>query len=106
MSGILSSSGTRVPVWLRLVCYRPVGSVRNEVTKQDLICELDAYVAYLYGPDESDLAVIYETFHEGTDYSERPGLRVNSRSLRPRPPVHPPGRCRRAGHPRGSCTTQ
>jgi hypothetical protein len=49
----------------------PVGSVGDEVTKQDLICELDACVAHLYGLDESDLAVIYETFHEGTDYSER-----------------------------------
>lgn len=49
----------------------PVGSVTDEVTKQDLICELDACVAHLYGLDESDLAVIYETFHEGADYSER-----------------------------------
>ena len=31
----------------------------------------DACVAHLYGLDESDLAVIYETFHEGADYSER-----------------------------------
>ena len=37
----------------------------------DLICELDACVAHLYGLDESDLAVIYETFHKGADYSER-----------------------------------
>lgn len=28
-------------------------------------------MAHLYGLDESDLAVIYETFHEGADYSER-----------------------------------
>ena len=48
-----------------------VGSVRDEATKQDLICELDACVAHLYGLDESDLAVIYETFHERADYSER-----------------------------------
>ena len=49
----------------------PVGSVRDEATKQDLICELDACVAHLYGLDESDLAVVYETFHKGADYSER-----------------------------------
>ena len=49
----------------------PVGSVTDEATKQDLICELDACVAHLYGLDEDDLAVVYETFHEGADYSER-----------------------------------
>ncbi len=49
----------------------PVGSVTDEAMKQDLICELDACVAHLYGLDEDDLAVVYETFHEGTDYSER-----------------------------------
>ena len=49
----------------------PVGSVRDEATKQDLVCELDACVAHLYGLAESDLAVIYGTFHERADYSER-----------------------------------
>ena len=49
----------------------PVGSVTDEESKQDLICELDACVAHLYGLDEDDLAVVYETFHEGADYSER-----------------------------------
>lgn len=48
-----------------------VGSVHDEATKQDLICELDACVAHLYGLDECDLTVVYETFHEGADYSER-----------------------------------
>ena len=49
----------------------PVGSVTNDATKLDLICELDACVAHLYGLDEDDLAVVYETFHKGTDHSER-----------------------------------
>lgn len=49
----------------------PVGSVGDDVTKRNLICELDACVAHLYGLDEDDLAVVYETFHEGADYSER-----------------------------------
>ena len=48
-----------------------VGSVGDETAKTDLVCELDACVAHLYGLDESDLAVIYGTFHERTDYSER-----------------------------------
>ena len=48
-----------------------VGTVTDKATREDLICELDACVAHLYGLDEEDLAVIYETFHTGADYSER-----------------------------------
>ena len=36
-----------------------------------LICELDACVAYLYGLHEDDLSVLYETFSETVDYSDR-----------------------------------
>ena len=49
----------------------PVASVKSETEKQDLIHELDACVAHLYGLDEDDLAVLYRTFHANTDYSER-----------------------------------
>lgn len=48
-----------------------VGSVSDEETRHDLVCELDACVARLYGLNENDLAVIYETFHTGADYSDR-----------------------------------
>ena len=43
----------------------------DETFKQDLVCELDACVAFLYGLDEEDLAVVYETFSETVDYSDR-----------------------------------
>ena len=49
----------------------PVASANDEDTKQDLTCELDACVGYLYGLDEDDLGVIYETFSETVDYSDR-----------------------------------
>ena len=49
----------------------PVGSANDEAVKQDLICELDACVAFLYDLDEDDLAVVYETFSETVDYSDR-----------------------------------
>ena len=49
----------------------PVGSANDESVKHDLICDLDACVAYLYGLDEDDLAVIYETFSGTVDYSDR-----------------------------------
>ena len=59
-----------------MICYPifkvgvPVGSANEESIKQDLICELDACVALLYGLDEDDLAVIYETFSGTVDYSD------------------------------------
>ena len=39
--------------------------------KQDMIHELDAVVARLYGLSEDHLAHIFETFHEGWDYEPR-----------------------------------
>lgn len=70
IAGRLAAVDDRFDAWAAEVGV-PVDSVRNEATKQDLIYELDACVAHLYGLDESDLAVIYDTFHEGADYSER-----------------------------------
>jgi hypothetical protein len=46
----------------------PVGSVTDD-DRPELLAELDAAVALLYGLDEGDLRVIYDTFHEGADYS-------------------------------------
>ena len=39
--------------------------------KEDMINELDAVVACLYGLDERQLVHIFETFHEGWDYQTR-----------------------------------
>ena len=70
IAGRLAAIDDRFSEWAAEVGV-PVGSVTDDDMKHDLICELDACVAHLYGLDESDLAVIYETFHEGTDYAER-----------------------------------
>ena len=70
IAGRLAAVDDRFSEWAEAVGV-PVASVNDEATKQDLICELDACVAHLYGLDEDDLAVIYETFHERTDYTER-----------------------------------
>ena len=70
IAGRLAAVDERFAGWAAAVGV-PVGSVGDEATKHDLICELDACVALLYGLDEGDLAVVYETFHEGIDYSER-----------------------------------
>jgi len=39
--------------------------------KDDMIAELDAAVAHLYGLTEPLLRHIFETFHEGWDYQPR-----------------------------------
>jgi len=70
IGGRLAAVDDRFAGWAAEVGV-PVGSVQDEATKTDLVCELDACVAHLYGLEESDLAVIYDTFHEGADYSER-----------------------------------
>ena len=48
-----------------------VGSVSDEATKQDLIAELDAVVALLYGLSRPDVEHIFATFHRGWDYRPR-----------------------------------
>lgn len=70
IAGRLAAVDGRFSEWAAEVGV-PVGSATDEDTKNDLIHELDACVAHLYGLDESDLAVIYDTFHENTDYSQR-----------------------------------
>jgi hypothetical protein len=39
--------------------------------KDDMIAELDAVVAHLYGLTEPQLVHVFETFHEGWDYEPR-----------------------------------
>lgn len=43
----------------------------REDESQDLVAELDAAVAHLYGLAEDQLVHIFETFHEGWDYGNR-----------------------------------
>jgi len=49
----------------------PVGSVTDPAAKDDLIAELDAVVAHLYGLSRGDLTHIFATFHRGWDYQPR-----------------------------------
>ena len=61
IAGRLAAVDHRFAEWAAEVGV-PVGSADDPDVKQDLIHELDACVAHLYGLDEDDLAVIYETF--------------------------------------------
>ena len=61
IAGRLAAVDQRFSEWAAEVGV-PVGSANDEMVKEDLICELDACVAHLYGLDEADLAVLYSTF--------------------------------------------
>ena len=53
----------------------PVGLTQHETTAAGggvgALCELDACVAYLYGLDEDDIAVVYDTFGRPGQWDER-----------------------------------
>ncbi len=70
IAGRLAAVDKRFAEWAAEVGV-PVGSANDEAVKQDLIYELDACVAHLYGLDDDDLAVVYETFSKKVDYSDR-----------------------------------
>ena len=61
IAGRLAAVDDRFADWAEVVGV-PVGSACEPGIKRDLICELDACVALLYGLDEHDLAVLYATF--------------------------------------------
>ena len=49
----------------------PVGSVKTEDEKNELIYEIDALVSLMYGLSEDQVVHIFETFHRGWDYKPR-----------------------------------
>lgn len=70
IAGRLAAIDDRYAKWADEVGV-PVGSVRTSEEKADLIAELDAVVALLYGLHRDAVAHIFETFHRGWDYTER-----------------------------------
>jgi hypothetical protein len=69
VSGRLASVDERFSQWAQAVGVQ-VGSVKV-AERDDLIAELDAISAGLYGLTEAQLVHIFETFHEGWDYGPR-----------------------------------
>jgi hypothetical protein len=69
LAGRLACPDPRFAEWAKSVGVE-CGPLRDDV-KQDMIHELDAIVARLYGLDEKHLAHIFETFHEGWDFEPR-----------------------------------
>ena len=69
LAGRLASPDRRFAAWAMAVGveYGPL----QDTEKEDMIAELDAVVAHLYGLAEKQLVHIFETFHEGWDYEPR-----------------------------------
>jgi hypothetical protein len=69
IAGRLAAADERYSTWAEEVGVA-VGSV--EVGEEaELIAELDARVAQLYGLDADDVRFLFETFHRGWDYEDR-----------------------------------
>jgi len=69
LAGRLACPDTRFAPWGKKVGV-DVGPIPEE-RKQEMIAELDAVVAHLYGLSEDQLCHVFETFHEGWDFKER-----------------------------------
>ena len=69
VAGRLACPDKRFAKWAKAVGVECGKLDANE--KDDMICELDAVVAHLYGLTESQLVHVFETFHEGWDYQPR-----------------------------------
>lgn len=68
IAGTLAATDQRFDEWATEVGV-DAGGVTDAAQMADLVAELDAAVGLLYGLNRADLAHIYETFHEGADYS-------------------------------------
>ena len=69
LAGRLACPDERYSTWADAVGVA-YGSLMDD-EKQNMIYELDAIVAHLYGLSEPQLVHIFETFHEGWNYQER-----------------------------------
>src|SRR5205823_2473279 len=78
LAGRLASPDKRFAEWAKVVGVACGPLAPDE--KDDLIRELDAVVAHLYGLTEKHFVHIFETFHEGWDYEAR--LRATLRHFR------------------------
>jgi hypothetical protein len=70
VAGRLAAVDDRYADWASAVGV-PVGSVTTQAEKDNLIAELDALAALLYGLDEDQLIHVFATFHRGWDYAPR-----------------------------------
>jgi hypothetical protein len=69
LAGRLAASDKRFGKWAKAVGVAS-GKLHPD-EKADMISELDAVVAHLYGLTEAHLRIVFETFHEGWNHEDR-----------------------------------
>ena len=69
LAGRLACPDKRFSDWAKAIGVN-CGKIEKD-EKEDLINELDAVVANLYGLSRNQLIHIFETFHVGSDYHEK-----------------------------------
>jgi hypothetical protein len=69
LAGRLACPDKRFAKWAKAVGVE--WGKLDSAEKDDMIAELDAVVAHLYGLSQPQLTHIFETFHEGWDYQSR-----------------------------------
>ena len=69
LAGRLACPDDRFSIWAGEVgvAFGPL----EEAVKEDMIHELDAVIAHLYGLNERQLIHVFQTFHKGWDHAER-----------------------------------
>ena len=83
LAGRLACPDDRFAAWAEAVGVARGPLAADE--KEDMVHELDATVAHLYGLDERQLVHVFETFHEGWDYHARlDGVLRHFKAGRPR----------------------
>lgn len=70
VAGGLAAVDSRYDDWARAVSVE-VGQAKTEPVRSDLIAELDALVALLYGLSREQVEHVFATFHRGWDYADR-----------------------------------
>jgi hypothetical protein len=75
IAGRLACPDIRFTVWAKAVGVK-VGSVKSDIERNDLIAQLDALTAHLYGLDEEDLIQIFSTYRRSWDYKDRLKLTI------------------------------
>lgn len=70
IAGTLAATDERYTDWASAVGV-PIGRSFDETSAGELLAELDAAVACLYGLSRAEVGVVFETFHEGWNYQPR-----------------------------------
>lgn len=70
IAGSLAAKDKRYSEWAKAVGVK-AGTVKTDAQRRDLVAELDALVALLYGLSEEQLERVFATFHRGWPYTER-----------------------------------